>query len=337
MPVLALGAELYLWESPKMAAWKRRLIGRRLSELVGVFHAKAHVFDDTVVLSGANLSRSYFEDRCDRYVVIEDARFADAVHSTLQVMSRASWKVGADAQEEAPQVEPQRMKAELERLMDNEQRGSSEVEAEGAVYVSPMVQLGVLGMRNDERLTERLLEAAEQEGGRLDMATGYFNLTARMKELVWRVARRLDVAVLVASPASNAWAGSKGASRHVPAGYATLARRFVQGRSSDARLRLREWDRAGWSFHAKGLWYWGPKVAATVIGSGNFGHRSHQLDLEFQAFMWSEAELFQAKLTADSARLEPFLRDWKPDMADQPERRLPVAWKLVLPLIQKYM
>ncbi len=45
------------------------LVPGRLKELIGVFHAKVHVFDDTVVISGANLSESYFVDRKGGHLV----------------------------------------------------------------------------------------------------------------------------------------------------------------------------------------------------------------------------------------------------------------------------
>ena len=43
-----------------------------LSELFGVHHIKAQVFDDTVILTGANLSETYFTDRQDWYFIIEE-------------------------------------------------------------------------------------------------------------------------------------------------------------------------------------------------------------------------------------------------------------------------
>lgn len=43
-----------------------------LSELFGVHHIKAQIFDDTVILTGANLSETYFTNRKDWYFVIEE-------------------------------------------------------------------------------------------------------------------------------------------------------------------------------------------------------------------------------------------------------------------------
>ena len=43
-----------------------------LREIFGVHHIKAHVFDNNVLLTGANLSEDYFSDRQDRCMVIQD-------------------------------------------------------------------------------------------------------------------------------------------------------------------------------------------------------------------------------------------------------------------------
>lgn len=42
------------------------------------------------------------------------------------------------------------------------------------------------------------------------------------------------------------------------------------------RVRLWEYNREGWTFHGKGLWYYPPgetRPAVTLIGSPNFGYR----------------------------------------------------------------
>ena len=44
---------------------------RTLNELLGVYHIKYYLFDDNVIISGANLADHYFENRRDRYVLIK--------------------------------------------------------------------------------------------------------------------------------------------------------------------------------------------------------------------------------------------------------------------------
>jgi CDP-diacylglycerol--glycerol-3-phosphate 3-phosphatidyltransferase len=41
-----------------------------LGEVLGVHHQKIYIFDDRVILGGANLSKNYFLNRKDRYMSI---------------------------------------------------------------------------------------------------------------------------------------------------------------------------------------------------------------------------------------------------------------------------
>ena len=50
-----------------------RLLPPRVSEMVGVCHLKAYIFDDDIMISGANLSNTYFSMRQDRYFLIRNA------------------------------------------------------------------------------------------------------------------------------------------------------------------------------------------------------------------------------------------------------------------------
>ena len=58
-----------------------------MSEVIGVCHLKAYVFDDDVLISGANLSTIYFTKRQDRYYLIKGAaNLAAFVRSLVQVL-----------------------------------------------------------------------------------------------------------------------------------------------------------------------------------------------------------------------------------------------------------
>ena len=58
-----------------MAIWGCcRLLPPRVSEVVGVCHLKAYIFDDDIMISGANLSNTYFSMRQDRYFIIRNAK-----------------------------------------------------------------------------------------------------------------------------------------------------------------------------------------------------------------------------------------------------------------------
>lgn len=46
------------------------LVSGALAEVLGVHHMKLYIFDKDVLITGANLSHSYFTYRQDRYLMI---------------------------------------------------------------------------------------------------------------------------------------------------------------------------------------------------------------------------------------------------------------------------
>eukprot|EP00093_Oithona_nana_P000709 00709.XXX_2912_1829_1 [CDS] Oithona nana genome sequencing. len=61
-----------LYHTPDLRGIKKRLLPDKFNETIGLQHCKLYVFDNSVLISGANLSQDYFTNRQDRYIVIED-------------------------------------------------------------------------------------------------------------------------------------------------------------------------------------------------------------------------------------------------------------------------
>ena len=55
---------------PDTGMIKGRFSESAIREVFGVHHIKAHIFDNNVLITGANLSEDYFTDRQDRCIVI---------------------------------------------------------------------------------------------------------------------------------------------------------------------------------------------------------------------------------------------------------------------------
>lgn len=67
-------------------------------------------------------------------------------------------------------------------------------------------------------------------------------------------------------------------------------------------MSLLEYERTGWTYHAKGLWYYLPGSTLpnlTLIGSSNFGERSVNRDLEAQICLVTTNGGLQRKLQAE--------------------------------------
>lgn len=63
-----------------------------------------------------------------------------------------------------------------------------------------------------------------------------------------------------------------------------------------------EYERPGWTYHAKGLWYYLPGSHLpdlTLIGSSNFGERSVNRDLEAQICLVTTNGNLQRKLQTE--------------------------------------
>ena len=58
-----------------------------IGQVLGVHHQKIYIFDDRVVLTGANLSKNYFLNRRDRYIYIDSPELTDYLFEYLQVIT----------------------------------------------------------------------------------------------------------------------------------------------------------------------------------------------------------------------------------------------------------
>ena len=81
-----------------------KLFSKGIAEVIGVHHMKLYVFDDTTIITGANLSHSYFTRRQDRCVMIKDCRplagyFYDLI-SCLVDSAYLQVEPGVDSKEE---------------------------------------------------------------------------------------------------------------------------------------------------------------------------------------------------------------------------------------------
>jgi len=101
--------------------------------------------------------------------------------------------------------------------------------------------------------------------------------------------------------------GAKGLSRFITGAYDYFSRSFldqifVAGKQDV--VRLYEYFREGWSFHAKGAWLrpdvhkiGGPYV--TLVGSSNLRMRSVNRDSEAQVCIYTESEILGQTLLAE--------------------------------------
>eukprot|EP00850_Spirogloea_muscicola_P023193 SM000336S12816 [mRNA] locus=s336:98261:99673:- [translate_table: standard] len=311
-----------------------QLLPARLREAAGgLCHMKAHVFDDSVLLTGANLSGAYFRDRQDRYLLVERApELAAHVAALVDAVSCFSYRLVPDGTLLAPGASAglgpssswarlrEGVRAALEQatapdrtfhpVLAGAAAAQQPAASPGAVpareadtWAVPAVQMGSLGLRQDQECTVELLRRVPPSSHVL-FSSAYFNLTADLEAALLGVATSSTVDILTASPSvsprhqkppriplyeacqhaaipgfeeANGFYGSRGPSGLIPAAYSFLEQRFLckamasnivrNDDEDDLRsgLQMLEYKQPGWTFHAKGLWVSSTKGEAPYV------------------------------------------------------------------------
>ena len=233
-----------------------RILPQRAKECVGTQHMKFVLVDDTVIVTGANLSETYFTDRQDRYLVVRDcAQLAEFLVKQVEAMQGVKG---------------------VERTFQDLLPSTS---------LSVSRQRGYLCGGEDDGVTNRILEKYFQPNTSITLSSPYLNLSA---SVLGRLAKFADVSIVTGARATNAFHNSKGLSRFIPEAYEILKQDLL---SAYPQFKLFEYSRPNWSFHPKGIWVTRQgEVHATVIGSSNFGQRSHYRDSEINFMLETENE-----------------------------------------------
>uniref|UniRef100_A0A8D2ZXN9 CDP-diacylglycerol--glycerol-3-phosphate 3-phosphatidyltransferase n=1 Tax=Scophthalmus maximus TaxID=52904 RepID=A0A8D2ZXN9_SCOMX len=266
-----------LYHTPDLRGLLRLLVPQRFNETIGVQHIKVYLFDDSIIISGANLSDSYFTNRQDRYVLLENCReVADFFYDLVEAVGDVSLQLQPDDtvnmldgmvhpykgnRQEFSAVARQRIMEVVstahtrQRLLnpseDSEDDGGMS-EGEEDTWVFPLVQMKPLGIQVDEQVTQRLLTDAGPDST-VFLTSGYFNLTQAYMRLV--LGAGANYRILTASPEVNGFFGAKGVAGAIPAAYVHIARQFynrVCQLGQQERVHLHEYHRNQWTFHAKG-------------------------------------------------------------------------------------
>uniref|UniRef100_A0A8C0M066 CDP-diacylglycerol--glycerol-3-phosphate 3-phosphatidyltransferase n=1 Tax=Canis lupus familiaris TaxID=9615 RepID=A0A8C0M066_CANLF len=231
-----------LFHTPNLRGLLRLLIPERFNETIGLQHIKVYLFDNNIILSGANLSDSYFTNRQDRYVFLQDCpEIADFFTELVDAVGDVSLQLQGDdtVQVVEGMVHPYKgdraayCRAANKRVMDviNSARarqqvlhaqtfhGDSLLTQEDAAaagdrrpapdtWIYPLIQMKPFEIQIDEIVTETLLTEAER-GAKIYLTTGYFNLTQAYMDLV--LGTRAEYQILLASPEGGVQPGPAGA------------------------------------------------------------------------------------------------------------------------------
>lgn len=197
-----------LYHTPKLSQALKTLLPARAQEIVGVCHLKAFIFDDNVIMTGANMSTSYFTVRQDRYLCFPDCKdLASHFCSLINTVALYSYTLDPTGQLQPrsahldPVAESEFFCAELsDSVKDLTSPLVSADTVEGVdTWVFPTVQMGPLGIRQDEEAMLWLLKQLPR-GADMHLSSPYFNLTPAYEDAILEAAREKSVHILTASP-----------------------------------------------------------------------------------------------------------------------------------------
>ncbi|KAK0162344.1 hypothetical protein PV327_008689 [Microctonus hyperodae] len=349
--------KICLYHTPKLRGVLKTIIPNRFNELIGLQHMKVYIFDDSLIISGANLSNDYFTNRQDRYFLIEDCKeLCDFYSKLIKRVSEFSFRLlpgnktsfdndsnlhplNSASNDFSRAVKSRIISLYYDEMNKNQRKSMINHNSSIDTWVFPLIQMGQLGISQDNEITLKLLKTAPS-GTTLRLATGYFNLTKEYTNAILRDCKA-SCQLLTAHPTANGFFGAKGVAGGIPAAYTTIEKSFYKRCEKlglSERISLREYVRPGWTYHAKGLWYTLPnqkQPSLTLIGSSNFGYRSVKRDLETQIAIVTKNARLQNALEEEYERIyrnsEAVTRNW----LFQRDRIAP-AWVCTAVLLFRY-
>nr|CDS33886.1 CDP diacylglycerol glycerol 3 phosphate [Hymenolepis microstoma] len=322
-----------LYQTHKLRGFLYKMLPKRINEVFGLQHMKVYIFDDDVIISGANLSDEYFTTRQDRAWVFRGvSKLAEFYTDLINIVSSLSYLVTpegglkANSKETDPILANESaycslFQARIEYFLSTAKvKYSSSLDTDSTSFSSvilPLVQMGVYNIRQEVPFVMRILQYLRmyddnESSLEISLTSGYFCPTDKFEEALVAVAQKSiqpppKINVLCAAPEANSFFKSRGLSGGIPAAYREMLisflRRIAQHPSSLNNIQVKEYFRPGWTFHAKGLWINTSSTTLNFVGSSNYGYRSRDLDLETQIVVASNDPKVREKIEAERRRL----------------------------------
>ncbi len=245
----------------------RKLLPFHLGELGELYHCKVYIFDNSVVLSGANLSHDYYTNRQDRYYIVNNHHFADTMDNMMALMRETNLfneniisvnKINKKVVEDLERQQIFQLK-KLKSALGNKVSGTQ---------IIPILNWPRVG------LAFNIIQFLQNyyHDSQFTISTAYFNPDSSLAAMIQNQAK-----VIVPSIQCHGFYGGKGLKKHVPMLYQHLVNQH----------QVYTYNRPNYTFHAKGIWIEDGNHLLTVIGSNNYGARSTK-DVELDFILYTD-------------------------------------------------
>lgn len=350
-------ADVFLFQV--LSLWQQLCLPNPFDEIFGVFHIKCYVIDRDVILTGANLSEEYFSDRSDRYLWLtsadsdDDETLVGCYAEMVKALCRSAERYqAATIQDDSDRISRGELLESLTSILtehapnDDDPEGNVFSNNEVIAYAVPTFQapsqffLGYTNLiPNDVDIIQNLTKAATTDQQcHMRVASAYLNITDSFQAIV---AKAPYYALLTAGPLSHGFKpkttkdGTNKGVPWIPNAYFTLL--------EQSNKSCWFYQRQGWTFHAKGIWFADPgkekfrldtRIRAATHGSGNYGHRSADRDMESNLILVfsPERNVLEDRLRNEWNKYEEY------SVATIPRQpSLPLWVKWALPYIRRFL
>ena len=258
-------------------------------ELMGVWHFKGMIFDNTLLYTGASINDIYLHQaekyRLDRYYQIQSSALCESFCQFLQqtfVKSELSPQLNVATLPNKLQIKNKifKLKALLKTVRFNFYAQQPEPLAE-ELSVVPLIGFG----RRKNQLNQQIRETIRLSKKNLLIFTPYFNLPKPvMRDLRSALKRGVEVTIIIGDKKANdffiADEDKFSTIGIIPYIYETLLKAFLKRQQKyidNKLLKVRLWQHESNSFHLKGIvaderWH--------ILTGNNLNPRAWGLDLE---------------------------------------------------------
>jgi CDP-diacylglycerol---glycerol-3-phosphate 3-phosphatidyltransferase len=251
--------QVYLYQMPHLRSYNS-LLPKQIMEIMGVYHVKFNLFDDNMLmLSGANLSEEYFQDRQDRYMMFHQHHKAGKegnekkeltghtlfsfIKTFSEITIRRCHTMGPGGAFSPPALDTsveeddKRMKAEMMTLLDQNSLGQ---ESDTLLY--PCIQHANINLYQESQLVvgflHRLKTYFQQQWHDKDMdksmvrgeanitiASPYPSFRQSLFDVLSHLRHFMPITMITASKESHGFSNSSGVKALIPQMHEELFRR----------------------------------------------------------------------------------------------------------------
>ena len=289
-----------------------------LKETLGVYHCKFCVFDNVAFVSGANLSKSYFTNRQDRYLSLSGETFSNFFKEFFRVVRNASHVLGGDGDLLPPNdtsTSTSILKQQLMLLGTSPSITCSDMIHElGAIeddtYLYPIFQHFSIGVQSE---MDRILDVLSQNIWKeIVLSSPYCSYTPNLASALRKASENgTDISIITCSRDAHGFAGAKGLAGVIPELHDISLFQLMKSLEDLSNVQTFVYHRPDWSFHAKGIWCFPRNRGLPVlsyIGSSNGGERSWYRDFELGFLLSTKNVRMKSQLWTELRQIQNHCR-----------------------------